>query len=192
MNEQLIQLRTKLTHVRDQLIEAEAKLADRMAEVNAFEFEFETRVGHLYDTLESLERDIQRYQERIATLRNKQIFGNAHIPVDSQFKRAWEAPRPSAPTPPPKPLDPANEAEIKRLYRQLARRNHPDLAVDEIDRARRTEKMTAINDAYAARSLVELMALANELDSGSDALVPPGQTEAQMLQVLKEELFRCR
>jgi len=192
MNEQLTQLRAELTQVRDQLIEAEAELADRMAEVNAFEFEFEARVGHLYDTLETLERDIQRYQERIATLRNKQIFGSAHIPVDSQFKRAWESPPLSAPTPPPQPLGAANEAEIKRLYRQLARRFHPDLAVDEIDRVRRTEKMTAINDAYAARSLVELVALASELGSGSDDFVPTGQTEAQMMQVLKEELFRCR
>jgi chromosome segregation ATPase len=154
MNEQLNQLRSELTQVREQLIEAEAELADRMAEVNAFEFEFEARVGQLYDTLELLEQDIGRYQERIDTLRNKQIFGSAHIPVDSQFKRAWESPRPSAPTPPPKPLDAASEAEIKRLYRRLARRFHPDLAANEIDRARRTQKMTVINDAYAARSLV--------------------------------------
>jgi len=191
-NERAVIPTSELAQVRDQLIEAEAELTDRMAEVNAFAFEFEARVGHLYDTLESLERDIQRYQERIATLRNKQIFGSAHIPVDSQFKRAWESPRPSAPTPPPQPLDAANEGEIKRLYRQLARRFHPDLALDEIDRARRTEKMTAINDAYAARSLVELIALAGELGPGSDDLIPPGQTETQMLQVLKEELFRCR
>jgi hypothetical protein len=37
-----------------------------------------------------------------------------------------------------------------------------------------------------------LIALAGEPGSGSDDLTPPGQSEAQMVQVLKEELFRCR
>ncbi len=193
MNETLSQLRAELARVRDQLIEAEAQLADRLAEVNAFEFEFEARVGHLYDSLAGLEKEIQRYQERIQTLRNKEIFGQAHIPVDSQYQRAWESPPPSAPTPPPQPVDPASDVEIKRLYRQLARRFHPDLAVDEIDRAHRTQKMAAINNAYAARSLVELIALAEGMDLNEDAaILPPGQTEAQMIKVLQTELHRCR
>jgi DnaJ-class molecular chaperone len=56
---------------------------------------------------------------------------------------------------PPKPLSPATEAKIKKLYRQLARSFHPDLASDDADRAYRTDKMTAVNDAYAARSMAE-------------------------------------
>ena len=192
MQEQINLLRAELTQIHNELIEAEAELTDRLAEVNAFEFEFEARVGHLYDTLETLEAEIQRYNEHIQTLRSKQIFGQAHVPVDAQYQRAWQAPPDSAPTPPPQPLDPASEAEIKRLYRQLARRFHPDLAVDEADRRRRTEKMTVINDAYAARSLVELVALAEEPDSFIDTgRSQAGQTEAQLVQVLKTELSRC-
>jgi curved DNA-binding protein CbpA len=83
----------------------------------------------------------------------------------------------------------ADEAEIKRLYRQLARRFHPDLAVDEADRTHRTEKMAAVNNAYAARSLTELVALAREAKISSQA---PGQTEAQMIQALQAELERCQ
>jgi predicted nucleic acid-binding Zn-ribbon protein len=194
MNQQLASLRAELAQVRDQVIEAEAELTDRLAEVNVFEFEFEARAGHLYDTLDALEQEIQRYTERIQTLRNKQIFGQAHVPVDSQYQRAWKPPPDAAPTPPPKPLDPAGEVEIKRLYRQLARRFHPDLAIDETDRARRTEKMTAINDAYAARSLVELVVLAEGLESTgqSDQIVLPGKTEAQMINILQTELDRCQ
>jgi hypothetical protein len=61
MQDQLAQLRAVLTETQNKLIEAEAELADRLAEVNAFEFEFEASVGHLIDQLEALEADIQRY-----------------------------------------------------------------------------------------------------------------------------------
>jgi len=192
MSDQLTRLRAAVTEAQNKLIEAEAELADRLAEINAFEFEFEARVGHLIDNLDALETEIQRYTERIETIRNREVFGQAHIPIDRQYRRTWEAPPRSAPTPPPKPLDPASEAEVKRLYRQLARRFHPDLARDEADRARRTEKMAAINDAYTARSLVELAALAQEPDTSIDTGPRSGQTEAQLIQALENELERCR
>ncbi|MBN1993061.1 MAG: J domain-containing protein [Anaerolineae bacterium] len=190
MQEQLTHLRAELAQIHHELIEAEAELADRLAEVNAFEFEFEARVGYLFDTLEALEKEIQWYTERMQTLRSKQVFGQAHVPVDVQYRRAWQAPPPTAPTPPPQPLNAAGEAEIKRLYRQLARRFHPDLAVDEADRTRRTEKMAAVNNAYAARSLVELVALA----AGPDTTLGPApdQTETQLIQALQAELHRCQ
>ncbi|MBN1218671.1 MAG: hypothetical protein JXM69_07075 [Anaerolineae bacterium] len=193
MAEQIDRLRAELAQAHHQLIEAEAELADRLAEVNAFEFEFEARVGYLYDALAALEKEIQWYTERIQIIRSKEVFGQAHIPVDTQYRRAWETPPASAPTPPPKPLDSVSEAEIKRLYRQLARRFHPDLAVDETDRAHRTAKMAAINDAYAARSLVELVALAEAADTAiHTGRAQSAQTEAQLAQALQAELDRCQ
>jgi len=191
MTERLNQLRTELARLQEQLIEAEAGLADRLAEINAFEFEFEAKVGHLIDRLEALEREIERYNERIQMARNKEIFGNPYVSVETQYRRTWQAPSRAAPTPPPVPLSPANEAEIKQIYRQLARRFHPDLAANEVDRLNRTQKMVAINDAYAARSLVELVALAQQaetrIDTGRSA-----QSEEQMHQALEAEMARCR
>jgi len=193
MSNQLNQLRADLTDVQNQLIDAEADLADQLAEINAFEFAFEARVGHLIDKLDTLETEVQRYNERIQIARNKQVFGSAHIPVEAQYRRTWQSPRASAPTPPLQPLPSASEAEIKRLYRQLARRYHPDLAANERDHLFRTQKMTAVNDAYAARSLAELVALAADPDSkintGRDV---SGQTEAQLVQALQGELIRCK
>lgn len=187
MGEQLTRLRAALEQSQADLIEAEAQLADELAAVNAFEFEFEARVGHLWDTLDALEGEIERYQDRI------QMMRDGYLSVERQYRRAWQAPPTSAPTPPAQPLSPASEAQLKRLYRQLARRYHPDLADDDADRAFRTERMAAINDAYAARSLIELEALAAE--SGTYILTgraQPGQTEAQMIQALQDQLARCQ
>jgi chromosome segregation ATPase len=193
MPDQISRLRAELAGTQTKLIEAEAELADRLADVNAFEFEFEAKVGHLVDALEALEAEIQRYNERIQIARSKEIFGYAHIPVETQYRRTWQKPPSSAPTPPPQPLNPADETEIKQLFRQLARRFHPDLAAGETDRARRTEKMQAVNDAYAARSLTELVALSQEPDSIIDTgRTRSGQTEAQLVQALQTELARCQ
>jgi chromosome segregation ATPase len=193
VSEQLTRLRTTLEQAQAELIQAEAQLADQLAEVNAFEFEFEARVGHLWDKLEALEAEIQQYEDRIQTMRNKQVFGYSYLSADRQYRRAWQAPPASAPTPPSQSLSPASEAQIKQLYRQLARRFHPDLALDEADRAYRTEKMTAINDAYAARSLAEVEALAEEPDLFiRTGRARPGQTEAQLVQALQKALTRCQ
>jgi hypothetical protein len=188
LGEDLTRLRAALEQAHARLIEAEAQLADELAAVNAFEFEFEARVGYLWDQLDNLEAEIEDYQDRI------QILRKGYLPAERQFRRTWQAPPSSAPTPPARPPSPASEAHIKRLYRQLARRFHPDLAAGETERAYRTEKMAAINDAYAARSLAELEALAREpaphIQTGRDQLA--GQTEAQMAQALQDELARCQ
>jgi chromosome segregation ATPase len=162
LHEELTRLRAALERAQAELIEAEAQLADHLAEVNAFEFEFEARVGHLWDKMDALDTEIEQYKDRIQTMRK------GYLSVERQYQRAWQAPPRSAPTPPPQPVSLADEAQIKKLYRQLARRFHPDLAADEADRAYRTEKMTAINDAW------------------------PGQTDAQLAQALRDELARCQ
>jgi hypothetical protein len=187
LGEQLTRLRAALEKAQADLIEAEAQLADELAGVNAFEFEFEARVGHLWDRLDDLEAEIERYKDRIQMLRK------GYLSVERQYRRAWQAPPPSAPTPPAEPLSPANETQFKRLYRQLARRYHPDLATDDADRTYRTEKMAAVNDAYAARSLTELETLAQEpapfILTGQPGA---GQTEAGLIQALEDQLARCQ
>jgi hypothetical protein len=50
--------------------------------------------------------------------------------------------------------------DIKTLYRQLARRYHPDLARNDADRILSNEQMKGINQAYEAGDLRTLMRLA--------------------------------
>lgn len=189
--EQLARLRSTLEQAQNALFEAEADLADSMAEVYAFESQVEAKLGPLLDQLVEVEKSLEYYKEQMDRLRNERAFGSSLPGVERQYKRIWDVPPPRAFKPPPEPPSPATEAQIKKLYRQLARRFHPDLATDDADRAYRTEMMAAVNTAYAARSLVELLALERQGEAipirGRNAT---SQTDTQLIQVLEEELRR--
>jgi hypothetical protein len=61
----------------------------------------------------------------------------------------------AAPHRPPR-REAALDAEILRVYRELAKRYHPDLAQDPEERRQRAEMMLKINVAYRERDLVGL------------------------------------
>lgn len=189
MSEELNRLRATLNQRYTELKAAEASLAERLTEVRAFESEFEARVGPLTDRLERLERQIRRYKDRIEMARNRDIFGNAHLSVEEQYRRTWRTSTAEESEVAPK-LNPSadRETEMKQLYRELARRFHPDLAADEAERRRRHRKMAAINDAYEARSLAELVALAEQSSNIIDTGRRPQQTETQRVNALQAEI----
>lgn len=67
-----------------------------------------------------------------------------------------------------RPLDGSTRdglAELRRLYRGLAKRCHPDLADAEADRARRATLMQRINEAYQAEDIAALRLLVQETET---------------------------
>ncbi|MFI1014583.1 J domain-containing protein [Streptomyces sp. NPDC020965] len=64
----------------------------------------------------------------------------------------------------PKRVRPSEEA--RKLYRELARKAHPDLAQDETERARREEFITRVNAAYALGDATVLRELLDEWAAG--------------------------
>ncbi|MEV0491001.1 hypothetical protein [Streptomyces atratus] len=83
------------------------------------------------------------------------------------------------PVRPPKRVRPTEEA--RKLYRELARKAHPDLAQDETERARRDEFIIRVNAAYGRGDEVLLKELAEEWAAGP---VPP---QAELSE--SEELY---
>ncbi|MGA4840761.1 hypothetical protein [Streptomyces sp. G45] len=65
---------------------------------------------------------------------------------------------------PPQRVRPSDE--VRKLYRELARRAHPDLAQDEAERARRDEFITRVNAAYGRGDEALLRELLAEWDAG--------------------------
>jgi hypothetical protein len=62
--------------------------------------------------------------------------------------------------------------EVQRLYRELARRAHPDLTADPAEKERRGAFIARVNAAYAAGDLAELEALAAEWQAGPESADP--------------------
>jgi chromosome segregation ATPase len=193
--EKVKRLRLELDTLRAELTAAEAELNAQLEDVEAFEFRFEAHVGQLLDQLATLESEVNSYLTRIKLMRHEQSFaeqGTSFDPVEEQFRQTWQqSPETAVPKPPPAP-PPATQAQLKKIYRQLARQFHPDLAIDEADRQYRTDKMAAINDAYNAQSMVELMALADELTTHQSRRQNQQPPDKEMAQALQEEIERCR
>lgn len=69
------------------------------------------------------------------------------------------------------------EAEAKRLYRDLAKRCHPDFARDDAERERREAMMQRVNEAYRARDLGTLRDLRRETESEDPTFAQRPATE---------------
>jgi predicted nucleic acid-binding Zn-ribbon protein len=174
--EQLAHLRQQIEAAEVELTDREAELVDLRVELSTFRLEYDTQVGRKVAELEEVEAQIKRCQQRISQYRQwgpggppQTRTGAAYVPVEEQYRQTWQQPKEMPSPPPVQPVDAATEAQIKKLYRQLCHRFHPDLTQDATERAWRTEMMTAVNAAYAARSLVELQALAQKPDRSPSA-----------------------
>jgi prefoldin subunit 5 len=198
--EQLGEYRDLVGRARNELIEAEADLAERLAAINLFEFRLRSHVGSLANRLEALDREIKAFRRKIRDIAEnwgdfegngrdgvmddaRGVFSEGGSAGSGDYRYMGEAP-----TAAPQDLDAGDSAELKRLYRSLARRFHPDMGVDEADRDHRTQMMMAINAAYAAHDLERLRELALEPDSGGT--FDPAQPLERQVELLRAELVR--
>jgi hypothetical protein len=150
------------------------EVASLAASLGRFEAACNDRVGDLVVELRRVRRAVGDYERRLERL----LLGAAGAAAAAAeeepgpFARAEDGPAgdpagagPTA-TGRPKPprLDEPAEAELKRLYFDLAKRCHPDFARDDAERRRREALMARINEAFRARDLAALAALGREAD----------------------------
>lgn len=165
----------------------------RQAEIRRLERRIRLRLGKLVDNLAELEEEIQQLSEQLARRQSPMDIDSGYLPVEEQYKRVWETPS-SSPTDQEEPgttgthFDLTDEKQVKHLYRQLARRYHPDLTQDSSEKHYRTKKMAALNEAYASRSLIELAALAIEPELGAGDRTEGSETGIQTIVALENEL----
>jgi hypothetical protein len=75
--------------------------------------------------------------------------------------------------------------DLKRLYRELARRIHPDLAKDSADLERRTRLMAEANHAYEAGDAAALQRILDEYEDGADAVEGEG-IGAELIRIIRQ------
>lgn len=147
-----------------------------------FEAEYHSRIGALFVELDRTRLTIDEYERRIAYLQSDPAADSARIEQDvhAEFTSRWEEVhqeeeetrryeqefqreqvRPQ--------LDSETAEEVRRLYRELARRHHPDLARTESERRQREPLMQRVNVAMHERDLAALRMLAREAEAADPA-----------------------
>ncbi|MFE7751040.1 J domain-containing protein [Streptomyces sp. NPDC057428] len=171
----------KAVRVAEQaLIEFEIAVETFRVEVENFSRLHHQKLGPMYARLDELDAQIAEARAAITgdpeDVRRAQEARAIVMPmpgVDELFHDWMDSdglsPEASAmlteqPVRPPKRVRPSEEA--RKLYRELARQAHPDLAPDEKERTRRDEFIARVNAAYGRGDVELLKELAAEWAAG--------------------------
>ncbi|NDZ79459.1 J domain-containing protein [Streptomyces sp. SID10853] len=162
------------------LIEFEIAVETFRVEVENFSRLHHQRLGPMYARLDELDAQLAEARaarsgdpEDLAKAREARAMVMPMPGVDELF-HDWidsEGLPPEAqamlneqPVQPPKRVRPSEEA--RKLYRELVRQAHPDLAQDDAERDRRDEFITRVNAAYARGDEAVLRELGDEWAAG--------------------------
>lgn len=126
-------LRARLADLEALLADGTSQLARMRADLDAFRIKYRQQVGLLHEELDRLELELAEAELGII---QKRVTGNSETP----------------PNEPASPLDSAPKYTtdaIRKLFRDVAKAIHPDLAEDDVARDRRHALMVEANRAYA-------------------------------------------
>jgi hypothetical protein len=186
--EELVRRKAQLQVLSRQLLERERGLAAYRDELHAFETRYRKALGTRYARLDEL---AERLDETAGPL-PEAADGRADPEPGGPAERypgqglpggqnwAWGEREPDE--------EPERRAvvsdEAKRLFRQLARLIHPDLAGDTRERERRTNLMVAANDAYEQGDVAALERMLADWHASPEAVTGRG-TAAELERTLR-------
>lgn len=166
---ELARKREEQAAVETELAECELRAANLRAELGAFERAYLHFVGSRYAELDELNAQIA---EQIAkgqpnNERAQQAARDARTRASSTKstagEKAGQAPKPFQASP-----------QLKRLYRDVARKIHPDLTSDRDDRAKRQGLMAQANEAYECGDEAQLTKILTEYEFSPEAVQGEG------------------
>lgn len=166
---ELERLRARMAELGTLLSERDAEIDRITAELAAFKVSYGQRVGVLYEQLDDLEYRIAEAELGVAEDKaRREGRGPGAAPVPAE--------QPSAP---PKLTSDA----VRKLFRDVARMIHPDLAMDQETRDRSHALMIEANRAYAAGDEERLRWILLEWENHPDAVLG---SDAEALRVRLE------
>ncbi len=176
--EEVLRKREELAAVRATLAERELELVDLRSQLAAFEGRYLRQVGTLYAELDEWKARISELEAQLhpsaattaqadeARERARQTFEEAHGAASAAN-------------------DFTASPELKRMYREAAKRIHPDLATDPADRERRTRFMAEANRAYKAGDAESLKRILDEYEDGAEAVTGEG-IGAELIRIIRQ------
>lgn len=183
---ELRHLEEAIAERKERLADLELELSDTRISLAQFEAEYDRRIGPLERRVKELRMDLEDARHKAE---RRAQWGDREIPVDvvEQFRKTWQRSTPPSDSAPPKPPEPQVSGDIKQLFRRLAKRYHPDLATDPLEKRRREKVMANINRAYAARDFSALQAI---LKKGQAPEIVEPKSAGEIVVDLEQELRR--
>ncbi len=184
---ELTMLRLRLNKKREYIAILELELFNTRVTIHEFMVKYNERVGHLEVYLRTLRRKLYEVLESQRPspemppddFDQEEEFTYQERDGNNGWRKIGKRKKSK--------YSPKMEEQIKNLFRELARRFHPDLTSDPEEKKWREDVMTRVNQAYANRNLKALRALAEQPDRPIDS---PDQTREQEIAGLKAELKR--
>jgi hypothetical protein len=163
---ELARLEAEQADLEEQVVSAELALETIRNETAVFRQRYYQSVGHLYAKLDRINADIARMRAARAP---EDTVLRAHVhSTKEQAKQSSEEAGLIEKQPKSAPLiDPG----LKQAYRKAVKLMHPDLAISEPERQRRTKLMASLNLAYERRDLREIERLVTEFGQDPEAIV---------------------
>jgi len=148
----------QIARLRDRLAELETEHATLSAELAAFHPEYLRRVGVVMARVHELEAKIlMRLAKDSGTPADAWAAYNANQQARRTTAEAKAIPEPGGPVP---------TADLKTLFRDAAKRMHPDLAPDDRSRRHAEAFMKRLNQAYRAGDASAIDDLARQWGGG--------------------------
>lgn len=178
---ELIKKLAELTTLETALAQRELDLATLHAELRAFERRYIHIVGVRYAELDEIEARIAealaQFNPRDSQAQQRASQARSRAEESSQTAGLVEKQKGSTEF---RPSD-----RLKKLYREIAKRIHPDLANDEEDRVRRHKLMAEANRAYEDGDEARLIAILREWDMSPESITGDG-LGADLVRVIRK------
>jgi hypothetical protein len=184
------ELRRQIHDRQEQIAQLEFELSDTRADLARFEREYNIRIGPLEDQLRDLEDELVRARHKAARRAQwgDRVDGeDAPVDVEEQFRKTWTSTGKAEKAPPPKEVDPVTKEELRAIFRQLAKRFHPDLVTDPVEKRRREKIMAEVNEAYASQDIKTLRMLSDRPDQPES---PVHKSREQIMAEMHAEVIR--
>jgi hypothetical protein len=176
--EELLRKREELAGVRGALAERELELADFRAQLKSFEGRYLRQVGTLYAELDDWEANIAEIE---ALLRPSATADQQAQETRKRAEETHEASHGEA----SKARDFQPSADLRSLFREAAKRLHPDFAKDEADRLLRTRLMAQANVAYSQGDAEALQRILDEFGNSAESVQGEG-VGAELVRIIRQ------
>jgi hypothetical protein len=177
-DEEMLRKREELAAIRATLAERELEIVDLRSELAAFEGRYLRQVGVLYSELDEWRARISELRARFdpspaANARAQEARDQARQTYEDAHCKASET-HDFTPSP-----------ELRSLFREVAKRIHPDFCRDAADLERRTRFMAEANRAYEAGDVDALQRILNEYQDSADAVEGEG-VGAELIRIIRQ------